>query len=114
MKVINLVKAPKGYYTILEFMTMNELERRLALQEYRSLITDVPTTVMGEAKSLIDVAQEAKRKVRRKKSKYSKALSIELKKANFQARTKAGKLRKGMTPAKILKKAHKAAKRRLK
>lgn len=112
--MINLVKAPKGYYTILDFMAMNELERRIALQEYRSLITDIPVTVMEDARGLVNLGQEVKRKARRKKSKYSRALSIELKKANFQARTKAGKLRKGMTPQKILKKAHKAAKRRLK
>jgi len=114
LKVIDLVKVPKGYYTILDFMTMNDLERRIALQEYRSLITDIPTTVMDDARSVVDLAQGAKRKVRRKKSKYSKALSIELKRANFQARTKAGKLRKGMTAQKILKKAHRAAKRRMK
>lgn len=55
-----------------------------------------------------------KQKVKRKKSKYSRALSKELKAINKTARTKSGKLRKGMTQAKILKKAHKAVKRRLK
>lgn len=109
-----MAKAPSGYYTILDFMAMNDFERRVALQEYRNLVSqgiEAPGMAleMGQA-----AAQEVKQKVKRKKSAYSRALSRELKAANFAARTKSGKLRKGMTPAKILKKAHRAAKRRLK
>ena len=58
--------------------------------------------------------ESVKKKVRRKKSAYSRALSKELKAINKSARTKSGKLRKGMTQKKILQKAHKAVKRRLK
>ena len=107
-------KAPKGYYTILDFMTMNDFQRTQALQEFRNLLEASPGAVMQFAEDPVGTVEEVKKKARRKKSAYSKALSVELRKANKQARTKAGKLRKGMTPQKILKKAHKAAKRRLK
>lgn len=109
-----MAKAPSGYYTILDFMAMNDFERRVALQEYRNLVSqglEAPGMALEMGQS---IAQETKKKVRRKKSAYSRALSRELKAANFAARTKSGKLRKGMTSAKILKKAHRAAKRRLK
>ena len=56
---------------------------------------------------------EVKKKARRKKSAYSRALSKELKAINKQARTKSGRLRKGMTQKKILAKAHRAVKRKL-
>lgn len=112
--MINLAKAPTGYYTILDFMAMNELERRIALQEYRNLVSQ-GLQAPGMALDLgTEVVQETKKKVRRKKSAYSRELSRQLKAANFAARTKSGRLRKGMTQAKILKKAHKMAKRRFK
>ncbi|MEL0320254.1 MAG: hypothetical protein VXA46_05985, partial [Aquiluna sp.] len=88
--------------------------RRVALQEYRNLVSqglEAPGMALEMGQTAVG---EVKKKVRRKKSAYSKALSRELKSANFRARTKSGKLRKGMTPAKILKQAHRAAKRRLK
>lgn len=109
-----MVKAPKGYYTILDFMTMNDFQRNQALQEFRNLLEASPGAVMQFAEDPVGTTEMVKKKVRRKKSAYSKALSRELKAANKAARTKTGKLRKGMTPQKILKKAHKAAKRRLK
>lgn len=109
-----MVKAPKGYYTILDFMTMNDFQRTQALQEFRNLLEASPGAVMQFAEDPVGTVDQVKRKARRKKSAYSKALSRELKAANKAARTKSGKLRKGMTPQKILKKAHKAAKRRLK
>ena len=62
----------------------------------------------------MSAVKTAKKKVRRKKSAYSQALSKELKQLNKTARTKSGKYRKGMTQKKILAKAHKAVKRRLK
>lgn len=89
--------------SILDILLMDELERQ---REIRS-ITDIATDPIG-------TASKAVRKVRRKKSKYSKELSKQLKLANKAARTKSGKLRKGMTQGKILKKAHKMAKRRFK
>ena len=112
--MINLVKAPKGYYTVLDFMTMSDMERTRAIREYRDLVEMGALGVMEFAQDPVGTVQEVKKKARRKKSAYSKALSKELKAANKAARTKAGKLRKGMTPQKILKKAHRAAKRRMK
>lgn len=109
-----MAKAPKGYYTILDFMTMNDFQRTQALQEFRNLLEASPGAVMQFAEDPVGTVDQVKKKARRKKSAYSRALSTELRKANRQARTKAGKLRKGMTPQKILKKAHRAAKRRLK
>ena len=103
-----------GYYTILDFMTMSEFERNVALSEYRNLLRTAPDLVMDFAENPVPVVASAQKKVRRKKSAYSRALSKELKAVRKQATTKAGKLRKGMTPAKILKKAHRNVKRRLK
>ena len=109
-----MAKAPKGYYTILDFMAMDELQRRIAMQEYRDLV-EFGVAAPGRAMdALQSTSTEAAKKVRRKKSRYSKVLSQELKRANFAARTKSGRLRKGMDAGKILKKAHKAAKRRMK
>lgn len=31
-------KAPKGFFTILDFMAMSEFEKQLALQEYRNML----------------------------------------------------------------------------
>lgn len=105
-----MVKAPKGYYTILDFMTMNEFERNQALREYRDIAIAGVEFAMDPQAGVTEV----KKKARRKKSAYSRALSAELKKINKTARTKSGKLRKGMTQKKILARAHKAVKRRLK
>lgn len=109
-----MAKAPTGYYTILDFMTMTDLERNRALREYRDLVEMGARGVVAFSEDPVGTVEEAKKKVRRKKSAYSRALSKELKAINKKARTKSGKLRKGMTPEKILKRAHKAAKRRLK
>lgn len=105
-----MVKAPKGYYTILDFMTMNEFERNVALSEFRNMINQAPGIAMEFAEDPVGVTKKAKRK----KSQYSKALSKEMKAIRKKATLKSGKLRKGMTPAKILKQAHKNVKRRLK
>ena len=108
------MKAPTGYYTILDFMTMNEFQRNLALAEYRNLVESGALGAMQFAQDPGAVVGEVKKKARRKKSAYSRALSKELKAINKQARTKSGKLRKGMTQKKILAKAHRAVKRRMK
>ena len=108
------MKAPTGYYTILDFMTMNELQRNLALAEYRNLVESGAMGAMQFAQDPAGTVAEVKKKARRKKSAYSRALSKELKAINKSARTKSGKLRKGMTQKKILAKAHRAVKRRLK
>lgn len=93
---------------------MSEFERRQALAEYRNMVEFGARGIVEFSEDPVGTIDQVKRKARRKKSKYSKALSQELKKANKAARTKTGKLRKGMTPGKILAKAHKAAKRRFK
>lgn len=105
-----MVKAPTGYFTILDFMTMNEFERNMALSQYKAM---VEAGLMG-VQDPVQTTEAVKKKVRRKKSAYSKALSKELKAVRAKATTKSGKLRKGMTPAKILKQAHRQVKRRLK
>lgn len=94
---------PRGPLTLLDILMMEPLERSRAIDD----VTDIVTDPVGEARRAV-------KKVRRKKSKYSKELSKQLKIANKAARTKSGKLRKGMTQGKILKKAHKMAKRRFK
>jgi hypothetical protein len=104
-----LVKVPKGYFTILDFMTMNEFQRNVALSEYKNLLE---SGLMFAQEPSAGV-EKIKTKARRKKSAYSKALSRELKDVRRKATLKSGKLRKGMTPAKILKKAHRQVKRRL-
>lgn len=114
MKVIYLAKAPSGYYTILDFMTMNDFQRQLALAEYRQLVESGAMGVAQFAQDPGQAVEQVKKKARRKKSAYSRALSKELKAINKSARTKSGKLRKGMTQKKILAKAHRAVKRRLK
>lgn len=105
-----MVKAPPGYFTILDFMTMSELERNMALSQYNNMIRSGAAFVMEPGQAVVEV----KKKARRKKSAYSKALSKELKAVRAKATTKSGRLRKGMTPAKILKQAHRQVKRKLK
>ena len=90
---------PRGNLTLLDILLMEPFERQALVQDIQEPVRTAEKTVA---------------KIRRKKSKYSKELSKQLKIANKLARTKSGKLRKGMTPGKILKKAHKAAKRRFK
>lgn len=105
-----MVKAPKGYYTVLDFMTMTEGERMNALRDYRNMLE----LGVDFVRDPVTTSKKVKSRARRKKSKYSKLLSAELKAVRKQATLKSGKLRKGMTPAKILQKAHKNVKRRLK
>ena len=109
-----MVKAPKGYYTILDFMTMNEFERNIALSEFKNMLGSSRDGIIEFAEDPQAKVSQVKSKARRKKSAYSKALSKELKEVRRKATLKSGKLRKGMTPSKILKKAHKNVKRRLK
>ena len=86
----------------------------MALAEYRQLVESGAIGAMQFAQDPEAAIEQVKKKARRKKSAYSRALSRELKAINKQARTKSGKLRKGMTQKKILQKAHRAVKRRLK
>ena len=105
-----MVKAPLGYFTILDFMTMSEFERTLALQDYKRMIE----SPVAAAEVLATRPVQKIKKKTRKASRYGRALSKELKSIRKAATLKSGKLRKGMTPAKIMKKAHRNVKRRLK
>ena len=109
-----MAKAPKGYYTILDFMTMNEFERNVALSQFRNMLNQAPGEFMAFAEDPVTVTREVKTKAKRKKSAYSRALSQELKAVRKKATLKSGKLRKGMTPGKILKQAHRNVRRRFK
>jgi len=109
------VKAPKGYFSIIEFIALEPWQRTMFLNQLQDDVRSVasfPGQFVSEPRMALEsLAQPAIKKVRRKKSAYSRRLSAELKKVNKAARTKSGRLRKGMTPGKILKKAHKAAKK---
>ena len=109
-----MAKAPKGYFTILEFMTMNDFERRLAVEEFQRMFTNPAESVGDIVETVASRPIQKARKKTRKASRYGRALSAELKRINKASRTKSGRLRKGMTQKKILAKAHKAVKRRLK
>ena len=93
---------------------MNDFERRLAVQDFQRMFTDPADSVGNIVETVASRPIQKARKKTRKTSRYGKALSKELKRINKTARTKSGKLRKGMTQKKILAKAHKAVKRRLK
>jgi hypothetical protein len=112
--VILVAKVPMGYFTILEFMMMNEFERRVAADQFMRMVRDPAGSIEDVGSTLAARPVQKARKKARKASKYGKALSAELKRINKTARTKSGRLRKGMTQKKILQKAHKAVKRRLK
>lgn len=108
------MKAPPGYFTVLEAALRDpqfaaNFVRQLAADGMQA--AEFGAMAVREPEAAVEVV---KQKVKRKKSKYSRALSQELKSINKAARTKSGKLRKGMTQQKILKKAHRAVKRRLK
>lgn len=107
-------KIPKGYFFVLEAALRDPDFVKTYVSQLRDGIDLAGGAAMQFAEDPVGTVDQVKKKAKRKKSAYSRALSQELKKANKQARTKAGRLRKGMTPDKILKKAHKAAKRRFK
>tara|TARA_R100001440_G_C2517292_1_gene118531 strand:+ start:547 stop:876 length:330 start_codon:yes stop_codon:yes gene_type:complete len=100
-------KAPKGYFTVLEFMTMSDLERDRELRAYADMIRGV----VEFGNDPVGVIEDTKKKVRRKKSAYQKRLGQEMKRIRQAATTKRGQLRKGVTPSSILKKAHRATKK---
>ena len=77
-------------------------EVRLTMEEYEALVAGF-ASMDTRTKSGIPKATGPKRKrVGKKDPKMARAL----KKANSIGRTKSGKLRKGYTQAKIMKKAH--------
>ena len=60
------------------------------------------------------VETKVKKVAKRKLSAYDRALKRALKQVNDKARTKTGKLRKGMTQAKVMKRAHSLARKMMK
>jgi len=109
-----LARAPPNYFTVLEAALKDPDFASKFVRDLYFSGEDVAQFGMMAAKDPSDAVDVVKRKARRKKSKYSRALSRELKAINKSARTKSGKLRKGMTQKKILQKAHRAVKRKLK
>ena len=108
------MKAPKGYFTALEWMAMSDFERNVEISKYVNAFRDIERSTLDLGAEALAAPAAIKTKVRRKKSKYSRMLSKELKALNFKARTKSGRLRKGVSQANLLKKAHRNVKRRLK
>ncbi len=96
-------RIPRGPLTIADVLMMNAFER----SEMFDSIRDPVGRVQRELEPVVKT-------VKRKKSAYGKALSRELKTLNKKARTKSGRLRKGVTQGSLLKKAHRNVKRRMK
>ena len=109
-----MARAPPNYFTVLEAAMKDPDFARKFVRDLYFSGEDVAQFGMMAVQDPSEAVEVVKQKAKRKKSKYSRALSKELKQINKAARTKSGKLRKGMTQAKILKKAHRAVKRRLK
>jgi hypothetical protein len=103
-------KIPRGGLTLADLLLMNAFER----SEVFSNVTNPGRTLRNEIEDVVDMGTAVTRKARRKKSAYGKALSRELKSLNKAARTKSGRLRKGVSQASILKKAHRNVKRAMK
>lgn len=96
-------KIPRGPLSLVDLLMMNAFER----SEMFNSIQDPIGRIEREVAPVV-------KKVKRKKSRYSKALSRELKSLNKSARTKSGRLRKGITQGSLLKKAHRNVKRSIK
>lgn len=105
---------PPGYFAVLEAALKDPDFVRTYVRQLQDGGEMVGRAAMRFAEDPEASIMSAKKKVKRKKSKYSRMLSQELKSINKTARTKSGKLRKGMTQKKILARAHKAVKRRMK
>lgn len=100
-------KVPRGAFTLADILMMNAFER----SDLFSRVTNPTREVSRFIDDVQEVGSTVTRKARRKKSAYGKALSRELKQLNRAARTKSGRLRKGITQSSILKKAHRNVKR---
>ena len=101
---------PRGPLSLADILFMNAFER----SDVISNIMNPGRTVRREIEDVVDMGTSVVRKTRRKKSAYGRALSRELKSLNKKARTKSGRLRKGITQGDILKKAHRNVKRSMK
>lgn len=96
-------RVPRGPFTLADLLMMNAFER----SEMFNSVRDPVGRIEREVEPVV-------KKIKRKKSRYSKALSSELRKLNKTARTKSGRLRKGVTQGSLLKKAHRNVKRSMK
>ena len=76
-------------------------EVRLTMEEYEALLRLQSSERESEGSRLADRRAKPKRK-----GKKDPKMARALKKANAWGRTKSGKLRKGVSQAKIMKKAH--------
>ena len=84
-------------------------EVRLSLEEYLALIGDTTKGTMVVTRSQEKpprMGQLTLREKPKRKGKKDPKMARALKKANSIGRTKSGKLRKGYTQARIMKKAH--------
>ncbi len=77
-------------------------EVRLTMEEYQALLRMQSSERESEGTRLSNRTRTKKKRVGKKDPKMARAL----RKANQIGRTKSGKLRKGYTQAKIMKKAH--------
>lgn len=80
-------------------------EVRMSVEDYLEIMRVIGEQGPGLVKKTRRVAKTGKALVKRKGKKDPK-MAKALRKANKMMRTKSGKLRKGATQAKIMKKAH--------
>lgn len=103
-------KIPRGPLSLVDILMMDYFERQQAI----SRVEDIATFPIDLVRDPSGTIKDVKRKAKRKKSAYGRALSRELKDLNKKARTKSGRLRKGVTQGNLLSKAHRNVKRRMK
>ena len=84
----------------------------MTLEEYEALRRMISSERESEGASLANRVENKPKK--RKKSAYDRALKKALKQVNDSARTKNGSLRKGVTQAMVMKRAHKLARKMIK
>lgn len=80
-------------------------EVRMSVEEYLELVSRIAGKSAEVVSSAKEVGKSARKLVKRKGRKDPK-MARALRKANAWGRTKSGKLRKGVTQGKIMKKAH--------
>ena len=84
-------------------------EVRMTVEEYLEIMRIIGEQGPGIVSGVREVKRQGKklaRSVKKRTGKKDPKMARALRKANKLGRTKAGKLRKGMTQAKIMKKAH--------
>ena len=84
-------------------------EVRMSVEEYLEIMRIIGERGPGIVQGVREVKRQGKklaRSVKKRTGKKDPKMAKALKKANAMMRTKSGKLRKGATQAKIMKKAH--------